>query len=226
MLQIYRNLISPTATGRRPGRKVAMTSITIHSNGNPKSTARSENANLVNNSPGKKVSFHFAVDDKNCYQNLPIDEMAWHAGDYQNKKNWGPGNTSSIAIEICEGGDRLAALLNAVSLCKTLMKQTGLRSSQIVQHNHWSGKDCPRILRNADYIKDGLNWAWFIGQLKEEEVEMVTKGEFEVDGEVIVMDRILKDGKNYVELTDICSATEMGIRYDKEKNRPVIERKK
>ncbi len=55
-------------------------------------------------------------------------------------------------------------------------------------------------------------------------VEMVTKGKFVVDGHVIEMNRILKDGKNYPELREL---TKLGLHidYDEEKQLPIINSK-
>ena len=51
-----------------------------------------------------QTSFHFAVDDKEVVQGLPLDRNGWHAGDGNGK-----GNREGIAIEICyslSGGER------------------------------------------------------------------------------------------------------------------------
>ena len=153
-------LIPKSAKGRRPQVKMTPQYITIHSTGNPRSTARNEASNVVNNNPEMKVSFHLVVDDKDVYQTLPFNEIGWHAGDGR-----GNGNYKSIGIEICESGDRRKALQNAIEVVKDLMVAYKIDINHVVQHNHWSGKDCPRILRNKSFIKDGLDWNWFIKQI-------------------------------------------------------------
>ena len=49
------------------------------------------------------MSWHYTVDDHAIVQHLPDYETAYHAGDGKD----GPGNTTSIGIEICvnAGGD-------------------------------------------------------------------------------------------------------------------------
>lgn len=221
MVKMRSNLIPVTATGRRSRRKMKATSITIHSTGNPKSTAWGEVSNLVNNNPMEQKSFHFAVDDHESVQALPIDECAKHAGD-----GAGPGNRTSIAIEICESGDRRQTLLNAVELCKILFFQTGLGPEDLFQHNHWSGKNCPRILRDPKFVKDGLDWNWFLAQFQvKEDSEVVEKGNFIINGKVIAMDRILNKNKNFVELTDLCEALKLSLSYDAGKKMPDIKTK-
>lgn len=222
MLNIIQRIIPATSTGRRPGGRMVAQSLTIHSTGNPKSTAKNEAENVLNHDPMKETSFHFVVDDKEAYQLIPITEHAWHAGDGEK----GPGNLHSVSIEICESGDRLKTLQNAVELAKKVLIMIGLTPEHIFQHNHWSGKNCPRILRDPAFIKDGLDWNWFMTQLrKKEDDEMITKGELEVDGKVVVVDRILKDGKNFVELRDLCEATGQNVTYDSVHKRPVIKKK-
>ena len=52
-------LIPKTAKGRRPQLKMTPEYITIHSTGNPRSTAQNEADNVCNNNPDMQVSFHW-----------------------------------------------------------------------------------------------------------------------------------------------------------------------
>lgn len=161
-MNIITQLIPKTAKGRRP--QIAMTPlyITVHGTANPKSTAKNEADNVCNNDPNKQASFHIVVDDKEAYMVIPLNEVAWHAGDGAS----GTGNRKSIAVEICESGNREKALLNAVSVIHDLMVQYNLDTSSIKQHYSWSQKDCPRILRNKNYIVNGMDWNWFMEKLR------------------------------------------------------------
>ena len=60
------------------------------------------------------VSWHYTVDDLSIYQHLPDGERAYHAGDGGS----GPGNATSIGIEICvdAGGDFEQAKANVAAL--------------------------------------------------------------------------------------------------------------
>lgn len=156
----------PKGCNRRPEIPMTPKYITIHSTGNPLSTAKNEADNVTRNNLGLKVSFHFVVDAKDAYQVLPTNEIGWHAGD-----GMGSGNRESIGIEICESGDRLNALINASILVKSLLKQFG--NLEIVQHNYWSGKNCPRILRDTAFIKGEMDWDWFLRKVYEKEVAKV-----------------------------------------------------
>lgn len=149
-----------SATGRRPGIKLVPRYITVHSTANT-ATAQNEADNVCNNSPQMQVSFHVVVDDKQAIQVLPFNEVAWHAGD-----GMGTGNTASIGIEICEGGDRAKALINAANVVKELMSAYNIDRNNVTTHRAWSGKNCPRILLDSRYQVNSMDWAWFLRQLE------------------------------------------------------------
>ena len=178
MPTIKQQFIPESRTKQRPGYAMTPQYITIHSTGNPKSTAQNE-ANYVCYNSDRQASYHYVVDGSQIIQVLPVNEVAWHAGDGGS----GTGNRKSVAIEICEPGDRKKAVDNAVWLTKELMRDLKIDKAHIRQHHDWSGKDCPRILRDSAYIKDGIDWAYFMAQIdapqKEEEPE-VTQEELEV----------------------------------------------
>ncbi len=96
---------------------------------------------------------HFVCDGKQVIQVLPTNEVAWHTGDGGS----GTGNRKSVAIEICESGDRKKAVDNAIWLTKELMRDLSIPASRIVQHNHWTSKNCSRILRDKKFVKDGVD---------------------------------------------------------------------
>jgi len=107
----------------------------------------------------RQVTWHFTVDDHEIRQHLPLDINAWHAGDGVS----GTGNRKSIAIEICVNadGDFAAAQRQAAALVAHLIRTVPtLRPFPecVVQHNRWSGKDCPAKLRAAPG-----GWEQFLG---------------------------------------------------------------
>ena len=130
-----------TPHNRRPGVPMTPQYITIHSTGNPKSTARNERAWLTNPSNTVTASYHIVVDEKEAIEVLPLNEVAWHAGDGRN----GTGNRKSIGIEICESGDGAKTLANAVRLVAKLLKERGWGVDRLKRHYDWSKKICPRI---------------------------------------------------------------------------------
>ena len=55
--------------------------------------------------------------------------------------------------------------------------------------------------------------------------EVVEKSNFEVNGKIVQMDRILKNGTNYIEVVDLCKELGFTITYDTAKKMPIIKTK-
>jgi N-acetylmuramoyl-L-alanine amidase len=140
---------------KRPGTKLVPSSITIHSTGNPKSTAQNERAWLLNKDNTRDASFHYVVDDKEIIEVIPPNEIAWHSGSSS-------GNKTSLSVEICESGDREKTLQNAMELVVYLMNTHNI--TKVVRHFDWSKKVCPKIL-SADNWKQ---WNEFHDSIMEE----------------------------------------------------------
>lgn len=135
----------PESSKKRTGRKMNPSTFTIHSTGNANSTARNERDYLTNPQNTTDTGFHLVVDEKECICCIPFTEVAYHAGDGAN----GPGNTTSVAMEICESGDRDKTLKHAAEVAAWFLKGRGWGVDRLRQHHDWSGKNCPRILRDT-----------------------------------------------------------------------------
>jgi N-acetylmuramoyl-L-alanine amidase len=149
--QIVSDLSNTYGTGNR------CDYITIHETANTSHGADAEaHADLQSGGNARDASWHYSVDDHSAYQSFGDDIQCWHAGDGQ-----GTGNLHSIAIEICvnSDGDYAKACQNAASLTADLLAKHGLPLSKVVQHNKWSGKDCPNWLRENSH---GVSWSEFI----------------------------------------------------------------
>ena len=99
---IRQNLVSSSKYSIKAPNTMNPTFITVHNTANDAS-ANNEIAYMIRNN--NQVSFHFAVDDKEAVQGLPLNRNGWHSGDGAN----GTGNRQSVAVEICyskSGGDR------------------------------------------------------------------------------------------------------------------------
>ena len=68
--------------------------IVVHNTAND-AAAENEVKYMIGNN--NKVSFHYAVDDKEIIQGIPENRNTWNAGDGTN----GSGNRKGLAIEIC-----------------------------------------------------------------------------------------------------------------------------
>lgn len=153
-------MLAPVGCKCRPANALTPEYITIHNTANTNSTADAvAHANLLRGSwKNKSISWHYAVDENQIVQCIPDNENAWHAGDGGN----GTGNRKSLAIEICENGDLLKATDNAAELTAILMMKYNIPIENVVQHNHWSGKDCPRRIRSGE----PYGWNAFLEKVK------------------------------------------------------------
>lgn len=124
---------------KRTGKKMNVKKITIHSTGNPKSTAQNERDYLTNPINTNSTGYHYVVGDSTIIECIPPHEVAYHAGNSL-------GNNTSIGIEMIETGSREKVIHNTIELVKQLQNQFGISDNNVVRHNDWTGKNCPRIL--------------------------------------------------------------------------------
>lgn len=131
------------------------TYITIHNTANTASAAQEVNY-LKRNSAA--TSCHIFVDEDQAIQCLPLNRNGWHAGDGVN----GTGNRRSIGIEICRSteyttGWHRQAMLNAAEVVRQLMDKYNIPLDHVVQHNHWTGKNCPHRIRSEGTWQEFLS---------------------------------------------------------------------
>lgn len=156
-VNIIEDLI-PKGRKNRPGFPMDPQYITIHDTGNSSvgADAKAHARYLKGNDAARvPVSWHFTVDDICIVKHLPLNENGWHASDGAR----GPGNRTSIGVEICmnKDGDRAKAEDNAAWLVAKLLNELKLSVNRVVQHNYWnSKKDCPIVLRNRPNGWDGF----------------------------------------------------------------------
>lgn len=142
---------------RRPGIPMTAQFLTIHSTGNPSSTAKNERAWLTNPTNTRTASWHLVVDEREVIEAIPLTEVAWHAGDGN-----GTGNRGSIGIEICESGNREKTVLNAVELVAGLLKERKWGTDRLKRHYDWSKKSCPRIFMENNW----MGWKFFLAEVE------------------------------------------------------------
>lgn len=140
----------------RPGTTMNPKKVTTHNTGNNGRGANAEMHNrYIHNLASYKpkdtshVSWHITVDANFIYQHMPFDEAAYHCGD-----GWklNSGNRTSIGIEICENPETNThqSEENAIALTVHLLKEFKLGVNDVVPHQHWSGKYCPRVILKRD----------------------------------------------------------------------------
>jgi N-acetylmuramoyl-L-alanine amidase len=171
---------------RRPGIAMTPEYITIHSTGNPTSTAQNERGWLTNPANDRQASWHIVIDEKEAIEAMPLNEVAWHAGN-------ATGNRTSIGIEICESGNRQKTLANAVLLVAKMLKERSWGVDKLRRHFDWSGKSCPRILMADSW----QGWKDFIAAV-EKELKSVQAAKVIVNGKEC--EAVIIEGKTYVEV--------------------------
>jgi hypothetical protein len=145
-------------TRQRPGIKITPDRYIQHDTGNrnPGMGARSHKDYLHSGAPdnygnSQTLSYHFTVDDKEAWQMIPFNEIAWANGD-----GAGPCNYKGVSCELCINSDidEAKSRENAEILCAELMNAGALVT--LNKHQDCSGKFCPQ-----DMLQDGY-WPRFV----------------------------------------------------------------
>ncbi len=156
-MNVIKNLVSQSKYSVKCPYSMTPEFIVVHNTANDASAANEVKYMISNNN---QVSFHFAVDDKEVVQGLPLDRNAWACGDGGN----GKGNRKGIQIEICyskNGGIRFEnAEKNAAKFIAQLLKERGWGVDKVKKHQDFSNKYCPH--RTLD-----KGWASFVNMVKD-----------------------------------------------------------
>lgn len=164
-------LVAPGQTNQRPGLPLNPTRFTQHDTGNPNpgmdAAAHStflDNGAPDNNGRSQQLSFHFTSDDHEIIQKIPVNEVAWHAGDGGN----GPGNRTSLSSELCVNSDRDKAKAErvAAALAAGALNLIEEPLEAMVTHASWvvnvpdGHHSCP-----ASLLTPTNRWPWFQQQV-------------------------------------------------------------
>lgn len=161
-LKITEHIVSSENTTIRSNRKRETTNyIVIHNTGMAHPSATAKGLDEYIHTTTRAASWHFSVDDKEAFQQIPIDELGWHAGDGLNKypKIWlndkgfhlGGGNLCGVGIESCvyKGVNFNKVMRNVAKLTADLLIQYNLGINAVKQHYDFSSKNCPQVIREA-----------------------------------------------------------------------------
>ena len=132
--------------------------ITIHETGNTsRGSGALNHAKYINS--GSKTTWHYTVDDAQVIKHFDETVQCWHCGDGR-----GNGNLNSIGIEMSvnSDGNFNKTIENTIELVRHLMNKYSIPINNVVQHNYWSGKNCPSNIRSGKPI----NWNTFIDRIK------------------------------------------------------------
>ena len=162
----FEKKIIPAGNPNRPGLKLNGTTpdwFIWHETANPGVGADADmHALFLRNGGGpERVSFQFGVDSNKVVQYLPLDEVAWQAGDGY----YGEGNRDGLATELCvnRDGDFAKTMRHGAALGRALMATFDRPVTRNKQHNYFSsyGKNCPTTLR----ANGGKLWGKFLASL-------------------------------------------------------------
>ena len=163
----------PIGRANRPALYNPHEYITIHNTGNTSKGADAIGHGYFLKTTTDLVSWHYTVDSVNIVQHLPDNETAFHAGDGS-----GNGNRKSIGIEIAVNSDGNLELAHdrAAELTANLLNEYTIPLDRVMQHNYWSGKNCPEWLRNGN----PYTWNTFLSKVKFHMYKNLTKAQAKI----------------------------------------------
>jgi len=157
MIPVYQMLVPPERYHIKAPHPMQADRIVVHNTANDAS-ARNEIRYMIRNN--NQISFHFAIDEKEVVQGIPLNRNAWHAGDGN-----GPGNRRGIAIEIAyskSGGARFdQAEILASKFIAQLLTERNWGIDRVHKHQDYSNRRCPH--RTID-----RGWARFLNMIRNE----------------------------------------------------------
>lgn len=114
---------------------------------------------------GTTVLTTSAITDSGIFTKIGTNGHWFIANTYYNSSygviaNHG-GNRNSVSIETCvnSGSDYTLTMRTNAKLVAWLLLKYGLDTSRVVQHNYWSGKDCPMTMRHSG------RWSLFLNMV-------------------------------------------------------------
>ncbi|WP_354004546.1 peptidoglycan recognition protein family protein [Alkalihalophilus pseudofirmus] len=152
-------LVSPSKHSLKCPNVMTAEYITYHETANDAS-ANNEISFMINNN--NSTGYHYAADDKEVVQGIPINRNAWHCGDGAN----GTGNRKSIGVEVCysrSGGERFnKARELGIKFIAQLLHERNWNVNRLKKHQDWNGKYCPHRT-----LSEG-NWNYVVRRVEEE----------------------------------------------------------
>ena len=140
--------------------------IVVHNTANDASAANEISYMVRNNN---EVSFHFAVDNEEIWQGVPLNRNTWNAGDGAE----GIGNRKGISIEICyskSGGERfMNSEILASKFIAELLHERNWGIDKVTKHQDYNGKNCPHRTMS-------LGWDRFLKMIQEQLDELKNSG--------------------------------------------------
>ena len=218
MVRIKKQLACRSNYGGRRTNRIEW--IVMHYTGNDGDSDES-NARYFESPLNPVASAHYFVDDDSITRSVPDEFVAYHCG-AQSYKHAHCRNANSIGVELCDArrdGAVMATektLQNAAELVYWLCRQYEIPYDHIITHYMVTGKLCPAYWVHGD----GL--IRFRKQV-EEVGEVVEQAKMIVDGKSVPVERILKNGTNYIKIRDVAKALNLEVGF--QGNIAVLSRK-
>lgn len=158
---------------------------------------------------------HYFVDKTQVCQSIKDNYIAYHCQTAGMPLKCGCRNSNSIGIEMCSikvNGQYVIpeeTKRNAAALTKYLMKKYNIPASNVIRHYDVCGKTCPE-----PWVRLTSEWNSFKSMLVEtpkpvetvkEDDEVIETGVIVKDGKSYKIDKINKDGKNFISLSELAN---------------------
>ncbi|MCD8214224.1 MAG: N-acetylmuramoyl-L-alanine amidase [Clostridiales bacterium] len=205
------------------GNKSRIKYIVIHYTANDGDTAY---ANTVYfKSVNRGASAHYFADEKSVWQCVEDKDIAWHCGTTGKYYHDECRNSNSIGVELCSKKDSAGkyyiddrTINTAVELVSYLMELYNVGIDNVLRHYDVTHKNCP-----APFVEDESQWTAFKDRLiRKEEEEVVEAITMTINGKNYIINRILKDDKNYIALSELQGAG-FDVGYDSETKIPSLD---
>ena len=194
------------------GRKQKIQFLVIHYTANNGDLAKS-NCNYFK-SPNRNASAHYFVDEKEIWQSVEDNDMAWHCGTSGKYYHSKCRNDNAIGIELCSEKDSKGnyyftneTINNAIGLVKVLMEKYNIPIENVVRHYDVTHKNCP-----APFVNNNTAWDNFKDSLMEEYM-FVTRN-YSYNDKVKSFNVINENGENFIKIRDLAELLNKNISYD------------
>ena len=212
MVHIKINKLIAHSSNFTKGRKQKIQFLVIHYTANNGDLAKS-NCNYFK-SPNRNASAHYFVDEKEIWQSVEDNNIAWHCGTSGKYYHSKCRNDNAIGIELCSEKDSKGnyyftneTINNAVGLIKMLMEKYNIPIENIVRHYDVTHKNCP-----APFVNNNTAWDNFKDSLMEEYM-FVTRN-YSYNGKVKSFNVINENGENFIKIRDLAELLNKNISYD------------
>jgi len=155
----YKIIHLPTSSPKRSSNSsMDWEYITVHNTLRYNSTGQEEIDSLNDPLNTSVNGFHIVVDRDCAIEAVPLNETVRACGDGET----GDGDQKSIQIELCTQLNPQYIIHNTAELIAHLLYFKDYDISRVKQHFHWTGKNCPRVLREHD----NASWNLLISKIE------------------------------------------------------------